>query len=51
MKRDKIYISTISCDAGQVAKEYGLGLEISEYCTAWNMDEKFLNTNNIVKKN
>ena len=37
MRRDKIYISTISTDAVRVAQEYGLGLEIAEYCTAWNI--------------
>lgn len=50
MKRDKIYISTISTDAVRVAKEYGLGLEIAEYCTAWNMDEKFAGVDGVVKK-
>ena len=34
MRREKIYISTISTDAVRVAQEYGLGLEIAEYCTA-----------------
>ena len=35
------YISTIASDAKALAQKYGLGLEIAEYCTAWNMDEKF----------
>jgi sugar phosphate isomerase/epimerase len=39
--REKLYISTIADDAAQLAKEYGLGLEISEFCTAYNMDEDF----------
>lgn len=50
MRREKIYISTISTDAVRVAKEYGLGLEIAEYCTAWNMDEKFADVDGVVKK-
>ena len=50
MKRDKVYISTISTDAVRVAKEYGLGLEIAEYCTAWNMDDKFAPVDGVVKK-
>lgn len=50
MKRDKLYISTISTDAVRVAQEYGLGLEIAEYCTAWNMDEKFAGVDSVVKK-
>ena len=41
MKRENIYLSTIASDAEQVAKEYGVNLEIAEFCTAWNMDEKF----------
>lgn len=50
MKRDKLYISTISTDAVRVAQEYGLGLEIAEFCTAWNMDEKFFGVDGVVKK-
>jgi len=30
VKRDKVYVSTISTDAVRVAKEYGLGLELAE---------------------
>ncbi|MBQ8535998.1 MAG: sugar phosphate isomerase/epimerase [Clostridia bacterium] len=41
MKREKLFISTIDPQAEATAKTYGLGLEIAEYCTAWNMDEKF----------
>ena len=50
MRKDKIYISTISADAVRVAQEYGLGLEIAEYCTAWNMDEKFVGVDGVVQK-
>jgi len=38
------YISTIAPDAGDLARRHGLGLEIAEYCTAWNMDDKFAET-------
>jgi len=38
---DKIYISTIADDADSLAREYGFGLEIAEFCTALNMDESF----------
>jgi len=41
MDRQRIFISTIAPDASDMARKYGLGLEIAEYCTAWNMDEKF----------
>ena len=50
MRREKIYLSTIATDAAPVAREYGLGLEIAEYCTAWNMDEKFAGVDAVVKK-
>ena len=41
MDYSKIYISTIAPDAACLAQQHGFGLEIAEYCTAWNMDEKF----------
>ncbi len=41
MDKAKIYLSTIDPQAQAVAKKYDLGLEIAEYCTAWNMDDKF----------
>lgn len=41
MDCSKIYISTIASDAAELARKYGFGLEIAEFCTAWNMDEKF----------
>lgn len=41
MDKTNIYLSTIASDAVRVAGEYGVNLEIAEYCTAWNMDEKF----------
>lgn len=50
MKKEKIYLSTIAPDAVRVAKEYGVNLEIAEYCTAWNMDEKFVGVDKVVKK-
>ena len=50
MQKSKIYLSTIASDAVRVAKEYGVNLEIAEYCTAWNMDEKFAGVDGVVKK-
>lgn len=41
MDKSKIYISTTASDAHDAAIQNGLGIEIAEYCTAWNMDEKF----------
>lgn len=37
------YLSTIDPNAHLLARQYGLGLEIAEYCTAWNMDRDFDN--------
>ena len=50
MKKEKIFLSTIASDAVRVAKEYGVNLEIAEYCTAWNMDKKFAGVDGVVKK-
>lgn len=41
MTKDRIYLSTIAGDAVDLAKENGFGLEIAEYCTPWNMDERY----------
>lgn len=41
MKIENLYLSTIDTNAQEIAQKYGLGLEIAEYCTSWNMDEKF----------
>ena len=49
MTKDKLYLSTIDPNARGTAKQYGLGLEIAEYCTAWNMDEKFPETDASVR--
>ena len=50
MNQENIYLSTIASDAVPVAKEYGINLEIAEYCTAWNMDEKFGGVDRVVRK-
>ena len=44
MRRENIYLSTIADDASKVARKYGLGIEIAEYLTAWNMDDEFTAT-------
>lgn len=41
MNAGQFYLSTIDENAHKIATKYGLGLEIAEFCTAWNMDEKF----------
>ena len=50
MNREKIYLSTIASDAPLFAREYGFGLEIAEYSTAWNMDRRFKVTDPRVKE-
>lgn len=44
------FLSTIGTDCGKLAREYGLGLEIAEYCTAINMDVDFEKTDLNVRK-
>ena len=39
--REKLYISTTAEDAPALAREYGLGLELADFCTAYNMDVLF----------
>lgn len=36
-----IYLSTIDPNAHTLAKQWGLGIEVAEFCTAWNMDREF----------
>ena len=50
MKKENLYLSTIAPDVVHMAKEYGIHLEIAEYCTAWNMDEKFGGVDQVVRK-
>lgn len=50
MEKERFYISTIDPNAADTAREYGLGLEIAEYCTAWNMDREFLETDAAVQE-
>lgn len=50
MKKENIYISTIADDDAETARQYGLGLEIAEYCTAYNMDDHFAETDAVVQK-
>lgn len=44
MERNMLYLSTTAPDAPRLAREYGLGLELAEFCTAWNLDEKLPQT-------
>lgn len=48
--RNRFYLSTIAPDAPHAAREYGLGLEVAEYCTAANADENFPETDAAVRE-
>ena len=39
MKKEQLYISTIADDAAAVAREFGLGVELAQFCLAENMDK------------
>lgn len=49
MKSTHLFLSTIDPEAQSLARQYGLGLEIAEYCTAWNMDEHYPETHEAVR--
>ena len=49
-RRDKIYLSTTASDGAEAARRWGLGIEIAEYCTAWNMDDEFAETDVLVRR-
>ena len=44
------FVSSIAPDAGDMARQCGLGIEIAEYCTAWNMDDEFEKTDETVQR-
>lgn len=48
--RDRLYISTIADDARELALADGLGLEIADFCTAYNMDLLFEETDKAVRE-
>ncbi len=49
MDTDSLFLSTIDPQAQTLARRWGLGLEIAEYCTAYNMDERFAETDALVR--
>ncbi len=50
LDKRRIYVSTIDQNARSVALAHGIGIEIAEYCTAWNMDMNFDETDTGVKQ-
>lgn len=49
LNKEQIYLSTIEAHAHEWARALGLGLEIAEYCTAYNLDERFAQTDAAVR--
>ena len=39
MKKERLFLSTIADDAVQTAREFGLGVELAQFCLAGNMDK------------
>ena len=35
---ERLHVSTVASDAPETAEEFGLGLEIADFCTASNLD-------------
>ena len=50
LNRNQTFLSTIDPDAGQLARENGLGVEIAEFCTASNLDDRFSETDAAVQR-
>ena len=50
MKKEALLISTVAGDAAPVARQYGLGLELAEFCTAYNLDDAFAETDRAVRE-
>lgn len=44
MNNDNFFISTIDPHSFDIAKSHDLGIEIAEFCTAWNMDDRLSET-------
>ena len=50
MKQSQLYLSTVDENAASLCREYGLGLELAEFCTAWNLDDEFPATDRKVRQ-
>lgn len=49
--KDRLYVATIAADARQMAEQYGIGIEVNEFCTAANMDADFTHWDGIARGN
>lgn len=50
MNRDLLYLSTIDETAHVLAGEYGLGIEIAEFCTPWYLDTDFAQIDPVIRE-
>lgn len=50
MNRNNLYLSTVDPNAHLIARSHQLGLELAEFCTAWNLDEQFQETDASVRE-
>lgn len=50
INKEKLYLSTIDSHAYELAQEFGLGIELAEYCTAWNLDDHLEHTDREIRK-
>ena len=50
IEKERLFLSTLAVDAAAQARAYGVGLEIAEYCTAYNMDLHFAETDAAVRQ-
>jgi len=48
---NRLHISTTSDNAAQLARDNNIGLEITEFCTAWNLDTYFEQSDKAARKN
>lgn len=47
--KDKLYVATIAQDAKAMAEQYGIGIEVNEFCTAANMDADFAHWDTVAR--
>lgn len=50
IRRENLFLSTIDPEAGRIARENGLGLEIAEFCTAFNIDHDFVSQDAAIRR-
>lgn len=50
MKRQQFFLSTVDEQAHLLARQYGLGIELAEFCTPWNLDREFARVDGEVRE-